>query len=379
MLAHIRKIINLSADTDRSSIALRWRLFMYLAVLALMLLGCVVLLFFMLDVFSPGQKAEADLRGHLERYEEHLFTYFGNTAARGIQLSGQAAKEVERTLAEHRAVFADVSNNPRLISALERNTFDVLRNAMLITDCSGAFIIFDATVNTSLPGSEYSRCGLYLKLANINVSNPIDPELLWTRGAHEVGLENGLIFHNKWELEFATNRKPFYHIVMDKAPADLLDSYYYSPVIRLLGTWERIMLLFVPIVGKNGQVYGACGFEISAIFFKLTQPVSENRDSRLVGLIAQKRGEVIYAGTGLESGTASGYFAELNSSEITINEADGLTLFTLADGRKFVGVYKELALSPLADKNGESWESACFMPKEEYDGAVNGNYLKNLL
>ncbi len=379
MFAQIKKIISLPKGADRNSIVLRWRLFAYLAALVLMLLGCLLLLFFGLDALSPGRKAEADLREHLERYEEHLRTYFGNTAARGIQLSEQAAKEIERTLAEHRAVFADVSNNPPLIVALERNTFDPLRNALLITDCSGAFIIFDATVNTSLPGSEHSRCGLYLKLANLNVPDPVDPEMLWTRGAHEVGLENELIFHNKWELEFTTNRKPFYRMVLNKASANLAHSYYYSPVIRLHGTWERIMLLFVPVAGKNGQVYGVCGFEISAIFFKLTQPVSEARDARLAGLIAQKRGDVILAGTGLESGTASGYFAELNGGEIKTKEKDGLTLFTLADGREFMGLYKEIALSPLAESNAESWVAACFMPKEEYDGAVNRNYLKILL
>ncbi len=361
---------------DRSSIVLRWRLFLFLSVLALVLLGGMLLLFFVLDV-SPGRKAKEDLRGHLERYEDHLFTYFGNTAARGIQLSGQVAKEVERTLAEHKAGFADVSDNPGLIAALERNTFDILRNSMLITDCSGAFIIFDATVNSSLPGSEHSRCGLYLKLANINASNPVNPEMLWTRGAHEVGLENKLIFHNQWELEFTTNRKPFYRMVLGKASATLRESYYYSPVIRLQGTWERVMLLFVPIVGKGGQVYGVCGFEISAIFFKLTHPASEGRGKRISGLIAQKSDNVIHVGTGLESGAASGYFAELGGGELRLKRKDGrLNIFTLEDGREFVGMYKKISLSPLSGDEGKTWVAACFMPKEEYDRAIRKNYLR---
>ncbi len=379
MIEWSKVILKTHGGADRSSIVLRWRLFLYLAVMALMLLGGALLLLFVLDVFSPGEKAESELRGHLARYEEHLSTYFGNTAAQGIRLSGLAAKEVERTLAEHAAVFADVSGSQRLITALERNTFDILRNALLITDCSGAFIIFDATVNPSLPGSENSRCGLYLKLANINVAKPVNPEMLWTRGVHEVGLENKLIFHNKWELEFAVERASFYRLVLENASKNLIQSYYYAPVIRLNGTWERIMLLLVPIVGKDGKSYGVCGFEISSLFFKLTHPINNDPDKRLTGLIAQKQGDVIFAGTGLESGTSGGYFAELGNGELQINEQGGLNSFHLADGREFLGLYRETVLSPLSKSDARSWVVACFMPRGEYTGAVQKNYLKILL
>ncbi len=379
MIKYIKEIVKTKNNSNKESIVLRWRFLFYFAIMAIALLGCTLFLFFAGDMFFPGKKMESELRSDLEHYKERLFTYYGNTAAQGIRLSALAAKEVERTLADHRAGFDDVSDNPRLISALERNTFDILRNALLITDCSGAFIIFDATVNTSLPGSENSRCGLYLKLANINVSKPVNPEMLWTRGAHEVGLENRLIFHNKWELEFSVNRALPYRMALENASKNLMESYYYAPAMRLYGTWERIMVLFVPIVGKNGAVYGVCGFEISGLFFKLMHSVSDDQDMRLTGLIAQKRGNTIFPGTGLESGTTSGYFAELGNGELRCVEEDGLTTFTLADGRDFIGVYTEFALSPLSRNDADPWVVAYFIPKGDYTSVIHTSYLKILL
>ncbi len=379
MFEYIKKIIAIQKNAQTGGIVLRRRLFLYLSLMAAALFASTLLLLFTVYIVYPDSKTEQDLSNDLDRYAEHLSTHFGNTAAQGIHLSTRAAKEVERTLAEHGASFDAVSDNPRLIAALERNTFDIVRNALLITNCSGAFIIFDATVNTSLPDSKNSRSGLYLKLANINVSKPVNPEMLWTRGTHEVGLENKLIFHNKWELEFAMNRIPFYRVFLENTSKNLMDSYYYAPVMRLHGTWERILLLLVPIVGKNGVVYGVCGFEISGLFFKLMHPVSEDRGRRLTGLVAQKQGDVILTESGLESGTASGYFADLGNGELRFKQAGELTRYMLTGGREFVGAHKEIVLSPLSKKDAKPWVVACFMPKEEYDSVIAKNYIKILL
>ncbi len=372
MLDLIKKRRDKKRRDDRGSLVRRWRLLLYGIISIAAASGGVLLLLLLSGVISPGDRLAAELRGQLDGYEGRLSDYFSNTAGQGLYLSALAAKEVERTLAEHDTAFEDVSGRPDLIIDLERNTFDLLRTALLIADCSGAFIVFDATVNPSLPGGEFSRSGLYLKLANINVTKPVNPEILWTRGAHEIGLENKLIFHNKWEMEFSLPRDTFYQIIK-KPGVDLAEQYCYSPVARLPGTWERIMVLLVPVAGKSGRIYGVCGFEISALFFKLMQPVPEGR--RLTGLIAQKRGNEILSATGLEAGAADGYFAGLGEGVLRLAPEGGLTVFQLADGREFIGAYKELALSPLSQNDADPWVAAVFIPREDYRSDIYGQYL----
>ncbi|MCL1916395.1 MAG: LuxR C-terminal-related transcriptional regulator [Desulfovibrionaceae bacterium] len=379
MFSYIKKILEIRNNDSKYSINLRRRLILYLVLMAVGLLSCALLLVFTLNLSPSGDNVAVALAKDLSYYEERLSAYFGDTAARGIHLSTLAAREMERTLAEHGASFDDISDNPRLITALQRNTFAIVRNTLLFPDCSGAFIIFDATVNTSLPGSEHSRCGLYLKLANITVSRPVNPGILWTRGTHEVALENGLIFHNKWELEFATQRMPFYRKVIESASKNLMEGYYYHPAMRLHGTSEQIMALFVPIVGKDGRTYGACGFEISAMFFKLMHPVSADPDARITGLIARRQGQTILSGSGLEAGVASGYFADLGNGDLRTEQEGPLTTFSLPDGRTFVGMYKKTTLSPPVVEDAGSWVVACFIPKEDYIIAIYKNNAKILL
>lgn len=59
----------------------------------------------------------------------------------------------------------------------------------------------------------------------------------------------------------------------------MYDSYKISPVFTLPGTSEKVMLISLPIIGKDGEVYGVCGFEVEQMFFKdkLSQPTRLDR------------------------------------------------------------------------------------------------------
>lgn len=76
---------------DNYGIVLRKRRMLYATVMTASLLGCTLLLLFVLDIFSPANKAETEISNSLERYEEHLSMYFSNTAGQGIRLAGIAA------------------------------------------------------------------------------------------------------------------------------------------------------------------------------------------------------------------------------------------------------------------------------------------------
>ena len=382
MLSSIKTAVILLRNPGKTSVALRWRLQLFLFSFAAIIFGMIMVFVVVFDVFSPHKTAATSLELQIKRYENRLETYFSNTAAQGIHFSRQLTKEIERTLAEEGVSFAGVADNQVLITLLQRNTYDLLHDAFHIADCSGSFIIFDTTVNTKLPNAGYSRSGMYLKLANVNTPKPVSPTLLWARGVHELGHENNHIFHNKWDLEFDVSRIPFYRALINNASKDLNTSYYYSAAFQLHGTWEKIMILCVPIVGKHGEVYGVCGLEINSIFFKLLQAESGSPYKRLIGLVAQREGDSILPETGLEFGTKAGYFAGLGEGNLTVIRNGNLNRYRLSgkeggDTREFIGLNAPISLSPLSDKQTTTpWTLVCMIPKEDYDHVVWMSYFK---
>lgn len=374
--------MRLLRNPGKTSLALRWRLQLYLLSFIGIIFSIIIAFIFIFDIFSPHKTAKSQFELQLARQEFRLETYFNTMAAQGIHFSRQISREIEKTLAEKNAVFEDMSDNQDLIAAVESNTYALLHDSLRIADCSGSFIILDTTVNTKLPNAKQSRAGTYLKLANVNTPKPVSPTVLWTRGVHEIGHSNDHIFHNKWQLEFDVSRIAYYDLVMEKASKDLVECYYYSPAFVLHGTWEQIMILCVPIVGKNGQVFGLCGFEINSIYFRLLHAETGSSHQQLFGLLAQKDGDTIRLETGMEFGSQNGYYAGLCKGVLTARQHGGLTSYSLngSDGpgnRSFIGLDKEISLSPLTDPRTDApWVVVSMIPMEVYHSKVRTNYIK---
>lgn len=92
----------------------------------------------------------------------------------------------------------------------ERALFSVLRTALETSPCSGAFVIIDATVNTQIDNAENSRAGVYIRFANLSVSEVVGQDIVLFRGTPQIARENSLELHNRWRLEFDSSLMPGY-------------------------------------------------------------------------------------------------------------------------------------------------------------------------
>ncbi|MDR1710214.1 MAG: helix-turn-helix transcriptional regulator [Candidatus Accumulibacter sp.] len=383
MRALAMELLSLLMANARPGAGLRARLRLCLFAFMAAVFAIAAVLLSLLGVFSPRQDVGARIGQQLDGYERRLEAYFDRIAAQGIYLSQRLGVIVEKTLAEKNASFDEVSDNGALIAAIERNAYPLLYEVLRAAEGSGSFFMLDATVNTKIPNAADSKAGIYLKLANINAARPVNPDVWWTRGVHDVGHANGLIFHNKWQLEFDVSRIPFYGAFLKSATGNPAESYYYAPARHLHGTWEKIMLLCVPIVGKDGRVYGLAGLEINSLIFKLLHARQNARFARIAGLVAQKRGNVILPETGLDSGAESGYYADLDKGALTVKPMADLNeyVYTVPGGagaQRFVGLDRKIALSPLSAKldAGSPWVVACMVPAEDYERMIRAVYLK---
>ena len=341
--------------------AMHRRLIFYTFILVL-LLGAIfmgtIVLFGRFSVVE--QRAAETLALQLSVFESNITSHFDYVAARGIKFSEELAGCIETKLINDGAAFSALNGDPDAIEDMETALFDTMYRALELADCSGAYYMLDATANTSLPNADRSKCGMYIKIANVSVTQPVDPKVVLYRGYTDAGGERRVGYHNMWALEFDAGLFPSYDMIMECAGKNLNACFLFTDAIKLTGTWESAMLLCVPIVGKNGAVYGICGFEISQLYFKLRYAQSA-ADARLTGLLAGRSADGIDADSGFSCGDRTGYFAGLTGVLTSVPYA-GFLLYESNDG-EFIGLEKPVRLSPMEQER----VLAVMSPKADYD------------
>ncbi|MBQ8173489.1 MAG: hypothetical protein IJ034_06085, partial [Mailhella sp.] len=171
-VAYHKALFSVLFRRDNRHLSIRGRLQISLLALSAALIFSTFFLLTSLGMLpSVKNDVEEHLIAELDAYEQHLHSYFGNTAGMGVNMSRRLSDELSHELALHKASIADASDNPKLLLALEERIYSVLQNTLISADCSGAFVMLDATVNSSLPDAHLSRAGVYLKLANISKHN----------------------------------------------------------------------------------------------------------------------------------------------------------------------------------------------------------------
>lgn len=346
---------------------LRFCLQGYLVALAAAAVGAALVLLSFLGVFSTAEQDVSTLLNTLlNSYEKMVSTHYQSVGSQGMALSRLLTGQIEKTLAAEQVSFSDVNDQSRLIALLEKKTYPLLRQSLLMTECTGAFMVLEATVNTSIPKAEFSRCGLYLKFANINLANPGSSALTLLRGIPDMVRENDISFHAQWEMEFTTNTLAFYKLFLAKAKPDLAFSYYYAMASPIRGTMEYSMRLLVPLVGSSGQVYGVCGFEISDLYYKLIHAQYHPELPHLIGLLTPKAGVQLFPAYGLESGSHAGYFGNLGAAPLEVKPSKLYNTYTNNQGT-FVGLEKPIHLSPLrlSGKEGDGLVVAVMIPQAD--------------
>lgn len=350
------------------------RLLLYTLIL-LLLIGtiftCSVMLMGKFSVVERETKSMLDTQ--LSIYQHDLSIHFDQLAARGIRLSKDLSFELKEWLNEKDMEFSDLEGQPDEIVDVQFKLYEFLRLGMEKTDCSGAFFMLDTSASKDDFDANKSRSGLYLRICNLNVGRPIDMKIIQYRGSTDVGRYHGLEYHNMWALESTIEDFPDYERIIDNPSPNLNESYYLTQARRLPRTWENVMLMCVPIMGDNGEVYGICGFEISQLFYKLfyMQPGTE---PHLTGLLTKSQDGQLLTSMGLESGSAKGYFVGL-SDVLSSKPTSRFQLYTSTENQQFVGQETKIRLSPMDDE----WTLAVMIPKKDFDDKKLASTKENLI
>ena len=225
---------------------------------------------------------------------EQLHGRYGAVAAEAINLSTTISAELEAGL---KAMRVDFSNDEALAAAIPElldREIDLLQLAIERADCSGAFVVLDATVNPGLPGSEASRAGLYIRrLEPKRLGNP--SEMLFLRGYTALAIRRGMTLQSNWDLEFDITDRAFWSLPLQAAAGSaerkLINLHAWSFGSVIPKNRGISLLCSVPLLATDGSVLGVCGIEITETNFRARNEVNAGRYPELALVFSQLQRE----------------------------------------------------------------------------------------
>ena len=259
-----------SSELTRKRNILRYKLFQYMFLLAVLLMAAFLIgLSVIVTALRQRNTFRSSLQMQMRVFSQDISSEFETLEATGFQMSLSVTDEIRNYLNGKHISFSEINDSEAHLRALQESVFDTIRDSLLQTDSSGAFLLLDATVNTGLSGADSSRSGLYIRKNSPDSGS----ELLLYRGITEIGKKNNVMPHRKWTLEFHTQNLPGYDTWKRSAQPDTCS---FSDIFVLPGTSDKVLLLLFPLFSPDGTFIGICGFEMNDSFFRqqMAQPTT---------------------------------------------------------------------------------------------------------
>lgn len=355
MKEKFRALMNLKHQSMR----IQQRLLLYWISMVLAIFATLLILLSVSGVFSGSDK---DLQLALDTQQDNtvvaLNTQFSRLTAQGVSISENVSDMLADVLMDE--PVAALNDNPELLLKLEQQIFDELIIALRSNPCNGAFLLLDATTNTSAPGAEHSGAGVYLRFANLNDKNAVDQDITFYRGIPEIARENQLELHNRWKLEFDTDKVVGYEKAMMTTDTRLADSVFWTGRTPLTDTWEYTNIMMIPVRSKDDSVRGICGLELSDLYFRLSYPSHATSFGSMATVVAPVIENRLYLSKGMAGGLEGTYLYD--TDYLTIEE--GKYFNTYSDGSNtYLGVQTQMDLNMLG---GDEVYVVTLVPEESY-------------
>lgn len=341
------------------------KLFSYMIIFAGLLLFFIVLALVLFDQYKNVRKDYVkSLDIQVSMLDKEIKGYFDKSAISAMHLSQDTSDILEEILDEEKISFEDLRDNQKLLNQIQDRIFENLKSSMFYADTSGAFVLFNTTVNSKNKGAKDSRSGLYLKLDSRSLK---ESSVTVYRGDADVAKKHSAMPHRKWKLEYDLSNLPAYALLAKNVNKSIYDSYRMTKVFTLPGTSEKVMLISLPITSRDGKLYGVCGFEVEEMYFKekIAQPSKMKRLSSVFLPVADSKIDTEKA---LSSGTQEGYYFLPNDILEIKDHGRDLKEF-VGSKSKYIGLLREVSLIA----NGDKSLIISMVPLDEYNRDIFKN------
>ena len=181
-------------------------------------------------------------------------------------------KSIEATLYENGATIEDIDTNSALnekvIGSLAQDLIYMLRKNAV----TGAFVILDGTALKDDPGGK-SRAGLYIRDLDPTSYSGGNSDLLIECGLPSISKALNISLDRYWKPSFqfsregtGENEKFFFAplVAAREAGARTSTNYgYWSPPFSLSDKDSEVITYSIPLIAKNGTVFGVMGIDIT--------------------------------------------------------------------------------------------------------------------
>lgn len=364
----IREVKRLLKLFSERKISLQWKMMLYLISLILSGLGIAVILLIVIGGFGgTEEKITRLLEQRLYQSSEEAEEEFEEYTGYALQMSKRLGRELDDFFEAKELSLSELNNQSELLLEVQDILYAETNTTIRMGRSSGVFAVLDATVNTEIPNADHSRSGVYLRLINVSSNVVLNPETILFRGSPEIARTYGLELHNRWNLEFNTEVLPGwedYHAGETASQGEYLWSYR----MKLPDTWEDIMVLTVPILGRNGEFYGVCGVELNHVHFKLEYPSKESTYGSMVSLMAPVEGSYLSVDKGMTGNTEGTWLGE--TEKLSVEKRKGYNVY-YGQKKDYYGISKTMDFR----MNGtDNWVTAVLIPKEECDRRILRNH-----
>ena len=359
-----KQIKNALIQMKNTGFSMRRRFVIYLLSLFCSFFAFALLLLNLLGVLNP---ADAQLRRaldhHLENTAVNIQNSTDNLAAYAIAFSGQMEDVIEKALADRGLTFDHLKNDPEALTSLQEAAYQTVYTNLQLAPCSGAFYVLNTTCNDSLDTSFHN--GLYLKFSNLYSENTIHNKVCLYRGSASVARSHCINLHSTWHLEMDTSAFSEIDAMLNASENALSQPYSFTALYPLSDSWENVRFMCVPLRSAGGQIIGVCGFEITSLYFQLSQKIVDDTYPYIVGGLFDKR-ESGYIGQ--FAGNQSGFMPSA-AGVLSAEEGRNYVTFSNESGT-FLGKTQEIRLG------SQTYTVAMMIPLTQYNEITRAARLK---
>jgi RNA polymerase sigma factor (sigma-70 family) len=373
-IRRIRRKIRLF--NKKARLSLLWYTFIYFLLFLLAVMAGVFLILFSTGGFSVGFKeCHIFLKNELEHITTDISRDFDTLSVEGVALAELLAGEIESRLKADGVKPSELKNHPHLLEPILNEAANLLLTALRKNKSSGVFLILDATVNPALPYAANSRAGLFFKNMEPNVINLASPMIRFLRGPAFIARKMHIDLLPQWQMEFQVAPGDFFHTTINTATGSdlpLSRLYYWNPSSVLTGNYEKAMLLCVPLRTSDGTVIGICGFEVSAMLFKLKNTPNNSTYTRAFAMFAPLYRDVLDASKAMYAGNYHAIPLQSGGILSIMAPGKGISNYVAsANGSVYSGLHQKINLYPKnAAFSGDEWALAVLIPHQDVRGNI---------
>lgn len=315
-------------ETPFRKVTLKNRLwFLQISLVVAIITGTIIVLILTGTFEILNNQSIIALNDELERTAASITRRFFIISQNTYELGEKVNQSINRSLENQGLTASDLQTHPEILENLLDKEVEKAIFTMQKSNCSGVFIVLDATLNPTIPNAKYSKSGFYIRDIEPHPVPYSTNILQLLRGSPNIARNYDMYLDTEWQLEFETNishegvkadfyYKPYYAAVDNKDISTRSLGYWSSPFKIDINT-KKALTFSIPLRNKEGIVYGVCGLELSEHFFNSHMlPIPEDYD-RLFYLVGIKENNHIYVSESIHLGKYSARFVSAQPKFLT--------------------------------------------------------------